>query len=64
METIDILRLENEAAAEIDKEIADKAKKALVSKYRELAAAKQIVRNIEAEIEDLKASFGDGSFTG
>lgn len=60
----DIKKVMDEAQAEIDKERIEKAKKALVTKLRQLSAAQQVVSNIEAEIEDLKASISDGSFVG
>ena len=60
---IDIKAIEEEARKEICDEAAKKAKKALVEKMRALAGAKSIVANIEREIEDLKASIADGSFT-
>jgi len=60
----DIKQVEAEAIKEIADEEADKAKGALVKKLRELSAAKKIVKNIEREIDDLKASIADGSFTG
>lgn len=63
MALIDIKQVMAEAQAEVTKERADKAKKALVTKLRALDAAQQVVRNIEAEVEDLKASIADGSFT-
>jgi phage shock protein A len=60
----DILTLEAEARAQVAKETSEKAKSALVKKLRELEAARNIVRNVEREIEDIKASIADGSFTG
>lgn len=64
MSLIDIKDLMSEARAEVNKEAQAKAKTALVAKLRQLAAAEQVVRNINAEIEDLKASIVDGSFRG
>jgi len=64
MSLIDIKEIEKDARLEIAKEIQGKAKTALVRKLRDLEASKQIVRNIESQIEDLKASIADGSFTG
>lgn len=58
----DIKKLKEEARAEVNKEAAERAKKALVAKMREKAAAEKIVRNIEREIADLEASIADGSF--
>lgn len=60
---IDINAVEAEARAEVAKEEQGKAKTALVKKMRELATAKKIVANIERELDDLKASLADGSFT-
>ncbi|MDE2107360.1 MAG: hypothetical protein KGL39_59745 [Patescibacteria group bacterium] len=60
----DIKKVEDEAKAEIAKEQAEKAKTALVKKLRDLENAKRIVANIQREIDDLKASIADGSFTG
>jgi hypothetical protein len=59
----DINAVRKEAEKEIADEKAAKAKKACVLKLRALDAAKQVVKNIEAEISDLTASIGDGSFT-
>ncbi len=64
MALFDIKAVEDEANAEISKERADKAKRALVTALRKREAASQVVRNIEAEIDDLKASIADGSFSG
>ena len=64
MALVEITDIEKEAQEEIRKEIQGKAKGALVKKLRDLENAKQIVRNIEREIGDLKASIADGSFTG
>jgi hypothetical protein len=59
---IDIKQVIKDAELEVSKERSEKAKRALVTKLRALEGAKQVVRNIEAEIEDLKASIADGSF--
>lgn len=64
MSLIDIKAVESEAKLEIQKETQAKAKNALVKKLRELSAAESVVGNIKREIEDLKASLTDGSFTG
>lgn len=64
MALIDIKAIEQEAQKQINAEIQDKAKTVLVKKMRDLENAKQIVRNIERDIEDLKASIADGSFVG
>ena len=60
----DIKKVEDEVKAEIAKEQAEKAKTALVKKLRDLENAKRIVANIQREIDDLKASIADGSFSG
>lgn len=64
MALIDIKAIEKEAQKQINEEMQSKAKAALVKKLRDLENAKQIVRNIERDIEDLKASIADGSFVG
>jgi hypothetical protein len=63
MSIIDIAAVEAEARKQINEEISKKAKDALVKKLRDLAAAEGIVGNIKREIEDLKQSIADGSFT-
>jgi anti-sigma28 factor (negative regulator of flagellin synthesis) len=63
MALIDINAIEAEAKKEINEERSKKAKTALVTALRKKEAAMQVVRNIDAEIEDLKASIADGSFT-
>lgn len=62
MSLINIEQIDADARAEIAKEVAGKAKTALVAAYRKREAAQQVVRNIEAEISDLKAGIADGSF--
>lgn len=64
MALIDIKAIEKDAQDEINKEVQGKAKTALVKKLRDLENARQIVRNIERDIDDLKASIADGSFAG
>lgn len=64
MALFNIKEVEEAANREIADEKAKKAKTALVSKLRQLDAAKQVVRNVESEIDDLKASIEDGSFSG
>lgn len=56
--------IEEEAIREIQEEKSKKAKEALKRKLRELDSAQSVVKNIEREISDLKASITDGSFTG
>lgn len=60
----DIKSVTSEARAEIAKEKAEKAKKALIAKLRQLDSAESVVANIEREIQDLEASIADGSFAG
>lgn len=64
MALFDIKTIEAEAQKQINDEFQGKAKTALVKKLRDLDNAKQIVRNIERDIDDLKASITDGSFAG
>lgn len=61
---IDIKAIEAAANKTIAAEKAEKATKGLVLAFRKLEAAKQVVRNVEAEIGDLKASIADGSYVG
>ena len=61
---IDVEAIEAEARKEIAEELTKKAKLALTQKLRALEAARQVVRNIEFDIDDLKASIADGSFVG
>ena len=59
---VNISEIEEAAREEIQKEITGKAKNAIVKKLRELESARNIVKNIEREIEDLRQSIVDGSF--
>lgn len=61
---IDIKAVKEEARKEIAEAQGKKAKEALKKKLTDLANAEQIVKNIKREIEDLEASFADGSFAG
>lgn len=63
MALIEIGKIEEEARKQINEERAKKAKDALLKKLRDLDNAEQIVRNIRRDIEDLKASIADGSFS-
>ena len=56
--------IEQDVRNELIKEASERAKKALKSKMLALQTAKGVVANIEREIQDLKASISDGSFTG
>lgn len=58
------LSVRAEAEKQVQGEIFNKAKDALVKKLRDLANAQQIVKNIERDISDLEASLADGSFAG
>ena len=59
---IDIKDVREQARKEVAEEDGKKAKDALKRKYRELNAARDVVRNIERSIEDLEQSIADGSF--
>jgi uncharacterized membrane protein len=59
---IDIKAVKDQAVKEVTEEKQKKAVAALKGKMRQLEDARQIVRNIEREIEDLEASLADGSF--
>jgi predicted nucleic acid-binding Zn-ribbon protein len=63
MSLIDITGVVADAEKQIVAERTTKAKGALVNALRKLEAARQVVRNCEAEVDDLKASIADGSFT-
>jgi len=60
----DIKAVEAAAKKQIASEKAEKATKGLITALRKLDAAQQVVRNVETEIADLKASIADGSFVG
>jgi hypothetical protein len=59
----DVSKIEAEARKQISDEKSARAKAALTAALRKLDVAEQVVRNVKAEIEDLKASITDGSFT-
>ncbi len=59
---MDISKIKAEALKEFETERNSKAKKALKTKYREQNDAKQILDNINREIEDLEASISDGTY--
>ena len=61
---IDIKAVKEQARKEVTEESQKKAVMALKAKLKELENAKQIVKNIEREIQDLEASLADGSFAG
>lgn len=56
---IDINEVEKQAKEEISKEKFDSVKNRLVDKLRELDKARQVVRNIEKEIETIKSKAGE-----
>lgn len=59
---LDIKAVIKQAEAEVREEEIKKAVVALKAKLRSLESAKAVVSNIQREIDDLKASIGDGSF--
>lgn len=61
---IDIKAVKEQARKEVTEEAQKKAVVALKAKMRALEDARQIVKNIEREIQDLEASLADGSFAG
>lgn len=50
----DIKKIKDEAVKEVTEERATKAKEQLKNKILQLQAAKQVVSNIERELEDLE----------
>jgi predicted nucleic acid-binding Zn-ribbon protein len=56
------LSIREQAANELAKEKAEKAKEAIKAKLRALDGAKAVVANIEREIQDLEQQISDGSF--
>lgn len=60
--SIDIKAIKKAAQDELNKERTERVTAALKKKLRDLDNAKQIVANIERDIEDLEASIEDGSF--
>ena len=60
--SIDIKAIKKAAQDELNKERTERVTAALKNKLRDLDNAKQIVANIERDIEDLEASIEDGSF--
>ena len=59
---LDIKAVIKQAETEVREEEVKKAVVALKTKLRELASARAVVANVEREVNDLKASIGDGSF--
>lgn len=60
--SIDIKAIKKAAQEELNNERTERVTAALKKKLRDLDNAKQIVANIERDIEDLEASIEDGSF--
>lgn len=58
---IDVNAIEAEARKQINEELTKKAKDKLVSAFRELAAAEQVVVACKAKIADLKVQITDGT---
>ena len=59
--SIDVNEVKAQAEKEFGEEQSAKAVKKLKTKYKELAAAEQIVSNTKREIEDLLTSIEDGT---
>lgn len=58
---IDFKKVKEEAKKQIVEQRTKEAVNMLKSKYSELDAAKQVVSNIEREIEDLEISIQEGT---
>lgn len=58
---LDIKKVQEEAEAEVKKELMNDAKEQVKHKLHELAAAKQVVKNVELELKDLYAEIGQSS---
>jgi hypothetical protein len=54
MSLLDIKAVKAQAAEELAKEKAERAKKALIAKLRQRDTAQDVVRNIDREIVDLE----------
>jgi molybdopterin converting factor small subunit len=59
---VDIKAIREQAQKEFDEERSKKAVAALKDKLRVLDNAKQVVVNLQREVQDLEASIADGSF--
>lgn len=59
---MDFDKLKSAAEAELNEEVSEKAKIIVKRKLKELQSAKQMVKNIEREIEELAADINDGTF--
>jgi len=58
---IDLAKVKEEAQNEVEEECLKKAKRLLKFKMKELAKAKQIVANLETELQDVEISITDGT---
>lgn len=56
---MDIKKVQEEAKKEYQKERADRAKLRIKAKMKEIADAKQVVKNLEREYEDLLEEISD-----
>jgi hypothetical protein len=61
---VDIKTVEAQARKEVNEEASKVAVNALKRKMKQLADAQQIVKNIERELDDIRASITEGSFVG
>lgn len=59
---IDIKAVKQEAAAEVAKEKAEKAKGLLKAQMRTVALAEQVVANEKRKLADLEAAIADGTY--
>jgi hypothetical protein len=64
LQSVDVGAARKAAEEELRKEIQDKAIRAIKAKLKDLENAKQVVKNLEREVQDLEASINDGSFKG
>lgn len=58
---IDIKAIKEQARKEMQQELADKAKIAIVRQLRVVETAKQILRAEEAKLADIEQQVGDGT---
>ncbi|QBQ99238.1 hypothetical protein [Paraburkholderia pallida] len=59
---LDIKALEEEAKKEVRDETQSRAKRAVVTKLKQIQTAEQVLVNLRREYDDLMASIADGSF--
>jgi DNA anti-recombination protein RmuC len=57
----DIKKVQDEAAKEVAEERAKKAKESVKEKLRQIDKAKQIVSNLERELDDLYVQLSQGA---